>query len=586
MKKTYNINLGGFAFIIDENAFEVLFNYLEALKRKFSNEAERKEILNDIEARMAELLLQKMGGRKEVVGIEDIEFLIAQMGRPEDIAGDEPAVESTKQQTTYTATAEATTTGTERIQKRLYRDPDDAQIGGVIAGLCHYFGIHDPTWARIAAIILLVASFGTTTLVYLLLLIIIPEAKTAAEKLQMKGEPVNVNTIEKEVKDAANRFSVTMKASVTSEGFFKKLWAFLSQVAKLFIRFAALLVVIGAFFVLIGLVIGFGMFALMGPTPFHPLTSMVVENPSILTIGAVGILLFVGAPVIVAIYAGLKVLIGGGRRLPWLKWVLLFSCMLGFALLMFSVYKVSREFISDATVKEEVQLAQPANGTLFVQLADSTDSGWVPLDPDADDDSDEEDLANIFVNGQSLDDITSFKIGRPTLELIVSENDSFYLQKLVSSQGRNRTNARDNAKLVMYSFLQADSVVNLKKHIEVAKNGGKFRGQDMIIRLAIPEGKKVRFGNNIDEWPAIVKGDSYYDYTLFANTTWTVEGGRVRCLDCTRTTRDNDDEETVDETLDNTRDSLDKERRKMEEKIEAIDKKIEKSDKGDINQDY
>lgn len=583
MKKTYNINLGGFAFIIDENAFEVLFNYLEALKRKFSNEAERKEILNDIEARMAELLLQKMGGRKEVVGIEDIEFLIAQMGRPEDIAGDEPAAENTSQQTTYTTNEATTTTGTERVQKRLYRDPDDAQIGGVIAGLCHYFGIHDPTWARIAAIILLVASFGTTMLVYLLLLIIIPEAKTAAEKLQMKGEPVNVSTIEKEVKDAANRFSVTVKAS-TSEGFFKKVWDVLSQIAKLFLRFLALIMVFGALALLIGLVIAFAMFTLMGPTPFHPLTQMVVDDATALTLGAVGILLFVGAPVIAVIYAGLRILLGRGRRMPWIKWTLLASCILGFGMLMFSVYKVSREFVSDATVKEEVQLAQPANGTLFVQLADSTDSGWTAIDPE-DDDNHQEDIADIFVNGENLNDISSFKIGRPTLELIVSENDSFYLQKLVKSQGRSRTNAQQNARTVMYSFLQADTLVNLKKHFEVSKNGGKFRGQEMTIRLAIPEGKKVRFGNNIDEWPAIVKGDSYYDYTLFANTTWTVESGRVRCLDCTRTINDNEDE-VVDETPANTRDSLHHERKKMEKKIEAIDQKIEKAEDGDINQDY
>ena len=69
MRKTLNINLGGMAFIIDENAFELLHNYLEALKQKFNNEAERAEIMNDIEARIAELLNQKLENRKEVIRV-------------------------------------------------------------------------------------------------------------------------------------------------------------------------------------------------------------------------------------------------------------------------------------------------------------------------------------------------------------------------------------------------------------------------------------------------------------------------------------------------------------------------------------
>ena len=115
MRKTLNINLGGMAFIIDENAFELLYNYLETLKRKFNNEAERDEIINDIEARLAELLSQKMGNRKEVLSIEEVSYVIGLMGKPEDIAGDEPGAE-----------AEGTTTwdrpvGADDGQPRLWR---------------------------------------------------------------------------------------------------------------------------------------------------------------------------------------------------------------------------------------------------------------------------------------------------------------------------------------------------------------------------------------------------------------------------------------------------------------------------------
>ena len=92
MRKTLNINLGGMAFIIDENAFELLHNYLEALKRKFSNETEREEILNDIEARIGEMLNQKLADRKEVVGVAEVQDVMDAMGKPEDIAGEEKIV--------------------------------------------------------------------------------------------------------------------------------------------------------------------------------------------------------------------------------------------------------------------------------------------------------------------------------------------------------------------------------------------------------------------------------------------------------------------------------------------------------------
>ena len=80
----------------------------------------------------------------------------------------------------------------------------------MISGLCHYFGIADPTWARIAAVILIPLTSGSIILLYLLMLIVVPKAYTSAEKLQMKGEPINISTIQKEIKD-----SMTVVATTT-----------------------------------------------------------------------------------------------------------------------------------------------------------------------------------------------------------------------------------------------------------------------------------------------------------------------------------------------------------------------------------
>ena len=205
MRKTLNINLGGIAFIIDENAFEFLHNYLEALKRKFNNEAERTEIINDIESRIAEMLNERLQSRKEVIAIEDVQFVTDAMGRPEDIAGEEPAETGNGASQNSASATTTSSAASAPVKKRLFRDPDDAKIGGVISGLCHYFGIADPTWMRIAALVFIYFTAGTIILIYFLLLIIVPKAQTAAEKLQMKGEPININTIEKEIKEAASK---------------------------------------------------------------------------------------------------------------------------------------------------------------------------------------------------------------------------------------------------------------------------------------------------------------------------------------------------------------------------------------------
>ncbi|MCW5907847.1 MAG: PspC domain-containing protein [Chitinophagales bacterium] len=586
MKKTLNINLGGMAFIIDENAFEMLSGYLEALKKKFSNETERTEILNDIEARMAEMFTEQLGNRKEVIGLSEVEFVIAQMGKPEDIAGEESTAE-----TGNTTSNAAETAPGRKIQKRLYRDPEDAKIGGVIAGLCHYFGINDPVWARIAAVILIPVTSGSIIFVYLLLLIIVPKALTAAEKLQMKGEPININTIEKEVKEAANKFTASVKVNVDSENFFQKLWNIVVMIAGFFFRLLAFVFILAGVIALFAVLLGFIVFAVIGTSPFNSITHLIVNESSLITLSAIGFLLFFGAPLVGLIYSGLRVLIGRGSEMPWLKWTLGATWLAGLAMLLYAGLKVGMDFKTAAATKEKMVLMQPAKGNLFVQLADSTDAGWVTVDEEADEDEDEVHFGAIIINGKNIEDITSFKIGKPHLELMVSETDSFYLTKIVSSQGRNRNDAVKNADMVMYSFLQTDTLLNLKNQFEIAKKGGKYRAQQMTLRLAIPEGKTVRFGSNIDELTAVVKGDSYYDDTYFANTVWTVENGKVKCLNCGEDADKQQQKiemhiEKTEKKLQEQEKKLDEKMKQAEEKIKVMEKKMKKQDNGNSNQDF
>ena len=531
MRKTLNINLGGMAFIIDENAFELLHNYLEALKRKFNNEAERTEIINDIESRIAEMLNQRLENRKEVIGLEDVQFVTDAMGKPEDIAGEEPVENGNTTGQNTTSASATSATATAPVKKRLFRDPDDAKIGGVISGLCHYFGIADPTWMRIAALVFIYFTAGTIIMIYILLLVIVPKAQTAAEKLQMKGEPININTIEKEIKDAANKAGESVNQFVNDQNIFERLWDATKSILRVFLKVFAIFDLFIATIFLIAVSACFFVFYVLGSTPYNEASHMLVESGSVIRFFSIGFLLFLGAPLIALIYLGLKVLLGQRSRVRWLKSVLFIAWLAGLVFLLGSGYKVFTNFRTTGTKKQDLVLMQPVRGTLFAQLTDSTGR---KLNKDEEDDINYglnvNEQGQLIVNGVDFNDINLIGLGKPSLQLMASENDSFYIQEVINAQGRDKNEAVKNAEMVIYSFGQSDTVLNLTSDIYIRKTD-KYRGQNMKIRIAIPQGKKIRFGDNIDLWRASVKGDGNYDDTYFANTTWTVIDGKVKCIE-------------------------------------------------------
>jgi phage shock protein PspC (stress-responsive transcriptional regulator) len=529
MRKTLNINLGGIAFIIDENAFELLHNYLEALKRKFNNEAERAEIMNDIEARIGEMLNQRLENRKEVIGIEDVQFVTDAMGKPEDIAGDET------EGAANTKAGQSTTSATQPplgapVKRRLFRDPDDAKVGGVISGLCHYFGIADPVWMRVAALVLFFFTSGTILLVYLLLLVIVPKAQTAAEKLQMKGEPVNINTIEKEIKEAANRAGESVHNFVKDQNIFERLWDIVLSVLRVCFKLFAMLAIFVSMILLVAVAACFIAFYVLGSTQYNAASHMLVDSGTVIRLFSIGFLLFLATPFLSLIYLGLKMLLGQRSRVRWFKSVLVVCWLVGLVLLIISTGKILTNFKVTGTKNQDMVLMQPTNGTLYVQL---TDSSGKRLSKDWDDDNYNTSYnifpGEIIINGVDFNDMASIPLGKPGLQLMPSENDSFYIQEILSAQGHNKNEAVTNAEMVVYSFSQTDSILNLPLKYYLPKTG-KWRAQRLKIRIAVPNGKQIRFADNIDLWTASVKGDDNFDDTYFANTTWTVKDGKVTCI--------------------------------------------------------
>ncbi len=196
MNKTININLGGFFFHIDEIAYQKLRRYLESISKSLSDDPQGKnEIIADIEARISELLSEKITDARQVVNENDIDDIIKIMGQPEDYA--EP--EESYNESSYSYHRNSAS------GKKLFRDGDDKFLGGVASGIAHYFDI-DTIWVRLGLLALFLgAGFGF--LIYIILWILLPEAKTTAEKLQMEGEPVNIDNIEKKIRKEFNNVS-------------------------------------------------------------------------------------------------------------------------------------------------------------------------------------------------------------------------------------------------------------------------------------------------------------------------------------------------------------------------------------------
>ena len=191
MKKTVSINLNGLVFYIDEDAYTRLRSYLDKLEAWFRNKDGAAEIIIDIENRIAELFEEKVQPGVGVVTLPMVEEVIKIMGEPEEFEDPDSGFENESTGTTGTYY---------KAPKRLYRDIDDRVFGGVCSGIAAYFNI-DVVLVRVIFGILPFVSVGVIIPVYIVLWIAVPPAVTTAQKLQMRGEPINISNIEKTIKD-------------------------------------------------------------------------------------------------------------------------------------------------------------------------------------------------------------------------------------------------------------------------------------------------------------------------------------------------------------------------------------------------
>jgi phage shock protein PspC (stress-responsive transcriptional regulator) len=194
MKQMYSIDLAGMLFHINRDAYDSLRDYLSSIEEQFPKN-EGKEILQEIETRLAELFSERINEQKQVVTMKDVKEAIEIIGKPEDFS--ETRQENTDEQS-------------KRSTKRLYRNPENKVFGGVCSGLAAYFKI-DAALIRLIFIVFTLL-FASGLLIYLIMWIVIPEAKTYRQKREMHGKKFNFEQFKRkaksEYKDIKNNFNL------------------------------------------------------------------------------------------------------------------------------------------------------------------------------------------------------------------------------------------------------------------------------------------------------------------------------------------------------------------------------------------
>jgi phage shock protein PspC (stress-responsive transcriptional regulator) len=294
MKKTLTVNLNGRVFNIDEDAYQLLDNYLRNLRIYFRNEEGHAEILADFEARIEELLSDRVRLGYDVISIEEIEKVIAQMGRPGDFGENETpedeAQPEEKREESYIG-----------VKKKFYRNPGDKMFAGICSGVAAYFG-WNVLIVRIIAAILVPATSLWIVPAYLILWLVVPEATTAEQKLEMQGKPITVENIGKtvaagveEVKKATANSGCLASLVDFIVAFFKVCLVGLGCLIGIPLIFALVIVII----VLFATLFGVGTGVLGGLIPWTNETFLFVEHPAVAT---VCFCFITGIPLIALVY--------------------------------------------------------------------------------------------------------------------------------------------------------------------------------------------------------------------------------------------------------------------------------------------
>lgn len=686
MKKVININFQGRVIPIEESAYDMLKQYVESLRRFFANEEGRDEIINDIEGRIAELFGESLKKGSTCITEDDVNKIIASMGRPEDFEGEEGKVHSQlggdghNQQHTD-ASDNAPPRG------RLYRDESDKILGGVCGGLASYLRV-DPTIIRlvfalitfgagtgillyillwiilpskslqqtsstkrlyrnpeqkvIAGVASGIASYfdiavwiprlifafplvigiitsifksafwfnvdpfpgiifgsfgGTLFVVYAVLWAVIPEAKSASEKLEMRGEKVDLNTIKNTIQEDLEGFKTRAEKwggefSNKAKEFGEEFGQTVGQKSRQFGTEAghiaqsggsrvlrAIGIMFKAFFLFIAGILAFALLVallafLVAGVGVFPLKNFFLEGFWQNLLAWTTLALFLGIPVIAFITWIVRRIMGvkpGNRYLGFTFGGLWFIGLVSAGILAGSI---AQNFDARARDKKEYTIAQPVTGKMVVKVPESkvkVYGRWFRMD------------GILQMNDDSL------VLNNVRLHIVKSTDSLYHISAYKYSNGVDEKAAVKNVDDIQYGINQQDSLIYLDRGFSL-KKGTKFRNQSITVTIQVPVGKKIvitnsvnrkfnyafDFGHNNNDWDYEEDWNSRYeDWTSDVEYIMT-PGGLEKLHKSSDDYGNDDNQNNAIEQYKKSKEDLQKEYDKKQKEAEELKKELDK----------
>lgn len=519
MNKTININLGSTFFYVNESAYALLNIYLGRLEEAFNKTVGKDDILSDIEVRIAELFQERKKHVDYVINDEDVTKVIAILGQPEDFILEEDD--------------DNFETGKQSSERELFRDPDNKYIGGVTSGLGYYFGV-DASLIRISSILLALFSFGLFGFIYLLFWILIPIAITTADKLKMKGEPVNIDTIQKKIKKEFDEVSIKLKEvdyqkttyilKKKINRFFNFLERLLSLIPNVIIKLVGLLFVIISVFGIFSILIGSVVFLIFGTQqwPFNFYFNFFDFNllPSIYLSATIFLMviipfIFIFSLGVRLVYSRASTLGTVGRFVLFLLWIIAFI-----SLLAIGTNELRNQSVTAIKIeKKELLVASKDTLTLKMNsiVKGKENQSW------------EFDRSTV-INGP-FD--KRWGIGE-NLKIYVKQGglEPSYLELKYTANGVNHQQAQKNVEKIMYEWQQDEKVLAIDPLWKLDTKAN-FYNQKLSLNIFLQEGQ-VLFIDNAIEYMIYFTLDNNQDFQRMemGGHYWKILDGKLNCLDC------------------------------------------------------
>jgi phage shock protein PspC (stress-responsive transcriptional regulator) len=411
------------------------------------------------------------------------------------------------------------------VTRKLYRDPEQKVLGGVCSGIAQYFNIQVwiprlifaipfilgalesiLEWVHFSGVFSL--SLGTWSIIYIILWAVVPKAMTPSEKMEMKGEKVDLESIKNKFREEMSEVGANLKektgrwknefgskasalgqeARESAHHFAGEAGPAIKRSGNGFLRFLS--TIIRVFFYIIGGIIAVSLIAviiaLLGAgNALMPLNNFMVRSYSIQWYAWGTLILFFLVPVIGIIQWIVRSIIGHKTKKPWIGITLSVLWVLGWLCLMMLATTVSKQYRKLGSNKSEVALQQPSNGKMLINFTNAA-GNYYPLDVWADDFDINQDTDGILMSRNE----DSLLISNIRLRIEKSQDDSFHVTLIRRARAESAPEAEIFAERVDYSVSQQDSILNLPLAFPI-NNKDKFRNQQVIVEIKVPVGKEI-----------------------------------------------------------------------------------------------